>query len=43
MVSFNISWQFKDNLYMGLNLNFHDILIEKEIRHIEVILIMTHQ
>ena len=35
MASFNISWQFRSNLYMGLNFNFHDILIEKELRHIE--------
>ncbi len=34
-VSFNLSWQFKENLYMGLNLNFYDVLAEKEIRHIE--------
>tara|TARA_B100000989_G_scaffold140097_1_gene104205 strand:- start:452 stop:1945 length:1494 start_codon:yes stop_codon:yes gene_type:complete len=35
IASLNLSWQFKDNLYMGINLNFHDILYEKENRHIE--------
>ena len=35
IASLNLSWQYKDNLYMGINLNFHDILFEKENRHIE--------
>ena len=35
IASLNLSWQYKDNLYMGINLNFHDILYEKENRHIE--------
>ena len=35
IASLNLSWQYKENLYMGINLNFHDILYEKENRHIE--------
>ena len=35
IASLNLSWQYKDNLYMGINLNFHDILYEKENKHIE--------
>jgi len=35
IASLNLSWQYKDNLYMGINLNFHDIFYEKENRHIE--------
>ena len=35
VASFNVSWQYKSNLYMGINLNFHDILYEKENRHVE--------
>ena len=33
--SLNLSWQFKDNLYWGVNLNFNDVLVEKELRHVE--------
>ena len=35
IASLNLSCQYKDNLYMGINLNFHDILYEKENKHIE--------
>ena len=33
--SLNLSWQYKGNFYWGINLNFHDILVEKELRHVE--------
>ena len=33
--SLNVSIQFKKNLYMGVNLNFNDVFVEKEIRHFE--------
>ena len=33
--SFNLSWQYKENFYWGINLNFNDVLVEKELRHIE--------
>ena len=35
IASLNLSFQYKSNLYMGINLNFHDVLYEKENRHTE--------
>ena len=35
LTSLNLSWQFKGNFYWGININFHEVLNEKELRHIE--------
>ena len=35
LTSLNLSWQFKGNFYWGININFHEVFNEKELRHIE--------
>lgn len=35
IASLNISWQFKSNFYWGINFNFHEVFVEKELRHFE--------